>query len=87
MFQRSMINSKDLFKPKLELLFMRVPRFGETNPMEVSPIFGLLDVLSIRCAVLNLLLMARTSTNFTKMFKEALLSQYLLYIRDNCKSW
>lgn len=51
--------------------------------MAVSRIFGLLDVLSMKCAAQNLLLMERTLMTFIKMYKEVIMNQFPRYIRGS----
>jgi hypothetical protein len=83
MYLRWTIINRGLSKHKLEHRSTLVPKFGETNLMEASQIFGHLAAFCIRCAAWDHPSMGKTLINYIKMFKKDITNPFLKYIRTN----
>ena len=83
MFQKLRIKNILWLRHKLEHLFMPVHKFGEMRLMIVPQIFGLLDVFSMKCAVLNHHFKEKIWMICTNKFRGATTNLYQEYIQDN----
>jgi hypothetical protein len=83
MYQKYSLNSNKWHILKQEHHTMQVPKYGETNLIMQSPIFGLLGVFSMKCVLFIHLFKAKTYKVFTSALKKESIKQSLTHTQKN----
>lgn len=83
MYPKYSPNSNKWHTLKQELHTMLVPKYGETNLMMQSQIYGLLGVFSMKCVLFIPLFKAKTYRVFTSALKKESIKQSLIVTQKN----